>query len=129
LKVEYARERPTVIFDPEAQAADPEASRSLLIRQILLTKSAEWEYEREWRMVFPLTDSKLYPHRVVNRCHLFPLPPKAITSVIIGARAREETKAAIKQALISSATLRHVQISQARIDDSRFGLCFDVVTQ
>ncbi len=129
LKVEYARERPAVIFDPEAHAADPEATRSLLIRQVLLTKSSEWEYEREWRMVLPLTDSKLYPHRVVSRCHLFPLQPEAITAVIIGARATEETKAAIKQALTSSAILRHVQISQARIDDSRFGLCFDVVTR
>lgn len=129
LKVEYVRERPTAIYDPEALKADPEAFTSLAVRQILLTKSSEWEYEREWRMVLPLADLKVYPHRVVNRCHLFPLPPKAITAVVIGARATEETKAAIKQAIDSNAALRHLQISQARIDASRFGLCFDLVTQ
>jgi hypothetical protein len=57
------------------------------------------------------------------------LPPEAITAVFVGARATEETKEAIEQALTSSTILRHVQISQARIDDSRFGLCFDVVTK
>jgi hypothetical protein len=112
-RVEYSRERPAIrVYDPCA-TSDEQLER--LASQLLLTKGKEWEYEREWRMILPLTDTDRHPHATVGRIHLFDLPPDVITAVVVGARASAQTRDAIEHLIHSSSDLQHVIVKHAKV--------------
>lgn len=119
LPVSYRVDRPAVTaYDPSVL---PEHHLDNLVRDVLLTKSAQWSYEREHRMILPLNDFERFPHRIVQeRCHLFPVPPEVITGVVIGARATLSTRAAIARALKENVLLSHVTSRQANVSPARF---------
>lgn len=121
LPVEYAQSRPAITaYDPSIPI---ETHANRLVRQILLTKSVEWKYEREYRMVLPLDDQTSYPHHVTGHdCHLFSVPPEAIAAVIFGARMTSEAKTAIREALSTSPILRTLPVFQAQTSDTEFAL-------
>ena len=119
LRVRYLDERPPVSVR-ELSTMHP-ALWSNVVRDVLLTKGVQWEYEGEYRMVFPLDDQDYYPHPIVaDRYHLFPLPTAAITEVIFGARATSLTKDAVTKAVTGNSQLNHVKLGQAHISETRF---------
>lgn len=67
---------------PKFEVSDPDFLRSLI-----LTKSEDWKYEKEWRMCREGEKS----HQV-NGVYLFRVPTEAIHSVILGVKATEEYK-------------------------------------
>ena len=114
-KVKYSIERPRKI------------SERLDIADIYFTKSLEWEYEQEWRIIRPfdfkrmkdlsdIIDSKLLP------IFLFAFPPACVESVIIGCNASEETKSTIKGVLSERIEYRHVMLYEAEIHKQEFRL-------
>lgn len=119
MKVVYARERPAItMFD---RRADPEQWADKIIEQVLLTKSVDWSYEREWRMLLPLDEPEFHPHEVVaGRYHLFPFPPKMLRRVIIGCRCTEATRAEIFSAVLDNGALGHVGVYEAVTSDRRY---------
>ena len=119
--VTYAENRPAITaYDPTIPI---EEHADRLIREILLTKSVEWAYEVEHRVILPLDDQTLYPHEITqDNCHLFAFPPDAVAAVIFGARVSEGTKATIHKALSVSSDLRTVPTFQARTSDTQFAL-------
>jgi Protein of unknown function (DUF2971) len=119
--ITYTENRPAITaYDPTI-SIEKHADR--LIREILLTKSVEWEYEAEHRVILPLDDQTLYPHEITqDNCHLFAFPPDAVAAVIFGARVTEETRAAIRKALSVSSDLRTVPLFQAKTSDTQFAL-------
>jgi hypothetical protein len=121
LPVEYAENRPAITaYDPTIPI---ETHADRLIRQVLLTKSVEWQYENEYRLILPLDDQASYPHEITEEnCHLFSFPPDAIAAVIFGARITPDTKASIRSALSSNRDLRAVPTFQAKISDTHFAL-------
>lgn len=120
MKVLYSKQRPAIIaFDP---SVGREVYLQRLIRDLLLTKGIDWSYENEWRMILPLDDMNTYPHRIVGRFHLFDVPHTAITAVIIGARATDETKSGIRAALSAASELHHVVVRQAKASDTEYGI-------
>jgi len=119
LPVTYASERPGVtMFDPTLCAED---LGRRYVTDVLLTKSVDWAYEREWRMLLPLNDQKV-PHVVEGGMHLFRVPATAITRVIVGARCMQETRAAILAAIGVDRRLRHIRLAQARLSTSRYSI-------
>ncbi len=75
----------------------------------ILTKSQHWSYECEWRVIdFP----KPSGYRSI--------PPRLISSVILGAKATDETREAIKQLLSGLAWT--VKLYQARMNSDNYGL-------
>ena len=109
-KVSYSEIRPNT---PLNQLRGPD---------IFLMKSKEWEYEQEWRMLLPLDDSDRKIEKTPYDIHLFRLPFEAITSVIVGARAEQETLEKIQSAVSSNPELRHVKIYQMSVHPKRFEL-------
>jgi hypothetical protein len=120
IAVTYARDRPALTM------YTPEPTREFFddaIRGALLTKSVDWSYEREYRVIFPLDDPDTYPHEVVSgRFHLFPIPPDAITGVVIGARASEDVHVAIRTALSANSHLSHVTVRKAEISLDKYAV-------
>jgi len=90
-----------------------------------LTKSNDWSYEKEWRMLLPLECSdKQIMSSPYNR-YLFKVPFSAISSVIIGARATQNTIDNIKEAVSVNAELRHIKVYKMCISENRYELIME----
>jgi hypothetical protein len=117
-KVVYRRRRPEVVaYDPTVAI---EVFWDRLVTELLLTKGDDWAYEQEWRMVVSLDDFTAYPHIVTDRNHLFEFAPTALRRVVIGARARTETREAVRRALRDNAALRHVIMVDASVSETAY---------
>ena len=86
--------------------------------KIFLTKDKLWSYEREWRMLAPLSDAttgKVLPSG--DTVHLFPFPGEIIKSIIIGVRAADEFKARLASLINNKSSFAHIKVLQAQLDD------------
>lgn len=122
-KVVYTAERPAIIaYDP---SLPNEEYGERLIRDVLLTKGLDWEYEQEWRVVLPLDDPQSFPHTVDGRLHLFPLPLTAVTAIILGARVGEATANDIRAVLLGSHDFAHVELRPALTSDTNYAVVIE----
>jgi hypothetical protein len=118
-RVFYSLERPAInVYDLNAASVDEQVER--IATQLLLTKGREWEYEREWRMILPLTDMDHHPHETNGRIHLFDIPGEAVTAVILGARASSETREVVEDLVQSRSDLRHIVVKRAKISHTTY---------
>lgn len=85
-----------VVYSPERPMLTLITAKDL---SALLTKSNDWEYEKEWRMMVDLKDSSEIKMVGGSQYHLFDFPRASIKSVILGCRVSEETKLEIQLAL------------------------------
>ncbi len=85
-----------------------------------LVKSVHWSYEREWRIIHPLSDSSTIIPDEPFDIHLFTFPPDALQAIIVGARATDKTKNEILNAIASNNAMSHVKIKYAKPDQSHF---------
>ena len=93
--------------------------------ELLLTKSKEWEYEQEWRIIDSLFSADGEAARDEPNCWPFLFRPEAVCEVIIGCRfgdSHERVNAVLQEARCS-----HVEFLQAKLDERRFGLVFSKV--
>jgi hypothetical protein len=89
---------------------------------IFLVKSVDWEYEQEWRIIFPLENAvEVIPTESLPVC-LFAFPPEAVIEVIFGSRMHETNKSAIRNILRSSKKFSQVEIFNALPHEWEFGL-------
>ena len=95
---------------------------------VFLTKSSEWAYEREWRMLAPLERAEAHIPGVPHDVYLFRIPPEAICGVILGCRTTNHTKDGIRRLISERADLRHIRVQQARPDEQEFALRYDDVS-
>lgn len=112
-RVQYKRERPHTQID------------SFRSPRTLLTKSVDWRYEREWRM---LVDFSRFAHDVVREAgqeiHLVAIPPSCITGVILGARMADEIRDEVCAFVASEPRYSHVTVRCAELDPTRFDVIF-----
>jgi ankyrin repeat protein len=109
-RVSYTENRPT--FTPDGpQPPDP-----------VFVKSAEWAYEKEWRVVRQLADTK----KVVQvksspfPIYLFTLPQEAFDSVIFGCRAPSALQEECRRLLEKDRKMSHVRLLEAFPSHDRF---------
>lgn len=95
-KVRYAVERPSKITFEE-----------ITNDELLLTKSKEWEYEQEWRILDSLfsADGETLAH--APNCWPFIFRPEAVKEVIVGCRASSKFVAEI-EAILDKPPYEHV---------------------
>jgi hypothetical protein len=112
-RVIYSEERPSGILG------------SLSVEKAYLTKSPEWAYEREWRVLQRANNaSEVLDHSM----HLFSFPETAVVEVILGARSTEATKAAMLEVLSDKAAWGHVALMQATVDERHYRLNYGAIT-
>ena len=83
---------------------------------LLVTKGTQWSYEREWRMLVPLSDATRTFTVGGDAIHLFAVPSDVLKGIILGAHATQTTEVAIRNILNDRPELNHVQLSRAVID-------------
>lgn len=108
--VRYTAERPQI----------PESDEILF--EHFFTKSPEWAYEEEFRIVRRLNSSVKKIESDPMPVHLFELPPSAIRRVIFGARVPPAQRASLIAETNILPALSHVGYWEAVIDPHRFKL-------
>jgi phage replication-related protein YjqB (UPF0714/DUF867 family) len=109
-KVAYTTQRPRVNL-MRANSTD-----------IFLTKSLEWQYEDEYRVLMPLEEADELRTQKGDPIHLFSIPPNCITGVILGARIDEYNKRELGRFLQSDDRYEHVLLSEAALNEEEFRL-------
>ena len=89
--------------------------------ELFLVKSSKWKYEVEWRMLLPLSDSAELIDKDPYPIHLFKFPAKAVERIVLGAKISDENKRIIKS-LMGDRKFSHVELCQARLDSSSYGI-------
>jgi Protein of unknown function (DUF2971) len=112
-KVNYAMERPLTAMTDEAIGID-----------VFCTKSQEWQYEQEWRMMVALDDCTKKIAVAPNALYLFALPPECVTGIILGCRTTSATKTRVVELLRSDSRYRHLNMRDAVTHAARFALRF-----
>jgi len=85
--------------------------------QTLITKSPEWEYEREWRFIRTINLLR----KVSDDVYVADIPPEAIKRVILGARFPAHRLPDVMKH-IKDGELKHVVVEKAVMIPNRFGL-------
>jgi hypothetical protein len=85
-----------------------------------LTKSEDWIYEEEYRMLMPLTEAT---QTIEDKIFLYKFPKQAISSIYLGANMTDENKNKIKE-LVNIPENKHIKIFQARVAEKTFELEF-----
>lgn len=107
--VEYVKQRPSLHVDMIKNA-------NAEIPDFLFSKSGDWIYEREWRIIrFLKYANKVFPKNV----YLFKVPPTAIRQVIVGFKAGDH----LKETLLAASKdpeLAHVEFTKAVVSRTKF---------
>jgi len=88
---------------------------------VFLTKSPEWAYEHEWRLIRLLSEASRVVDQQPYPVCLFAIPSTVIAAVILGACMPESKKAEIVS-LCSQLNLKHITIHHARLNRNSFAL-------
>ena len=112
-KVVYSRRRPRVVLSEARAPAGIFSER--LAHEFFFTKSEDWAYESEWRLVLPLDPE----YGASGEPHVR-LPEGLLTTVIIGSRASEEDRARVAELIAADEFFRGVELLQASPSDEEF---------
>lgn len=115
MKLEYKNERPFLdLFNPSPE--DLEQYQNEFISALLFSKSEDWVYEKEWRMLLRSKEADKYKKK---DCYLFKIPVESVKSVILGSRITEKNKSKITKTL-KKERYKHIQLKQAVIDPDKY---------
>jgi hypothetical protein len=79
--------------------------------EVLYSKRRYWEYEREWRIIRPLVEGWHPPKD--EEIHLFRIPPTALTGVIVGSSATQDSSGELVRIIKSNPDLAHLRVGCA----------------
>ena len=111
-KVKYVERRPNL---PMIQ---------LTGENILLTKSSQWAYENEWRILRPLQEADKVIEDSIHPIHLFSFPPEIIRTIILGDRISAGLKDRIIQIVSDKEKYTSIEVLQATQDEQEYKLNF-----
>ena len=93
----------------------PDTAQTLL--PLVLTKSTEWKYEKEWRLV------RVVANEGQSLFADVPFSPRSLSRIFLGCRISIRNRHAIER--LATRDYAHVEIHQARQSQTRFTLEFD----
>lgn len=102
---------------PVCYVADREPTYFLSAKddEVLYTKTIEWEFEKEWRIIrgFKGAKVKVGPDDYGKDVFLFEIPPSAIRAVVLGYRTTPEDEKKMREIVSGNANLKHAGFSRA----------------
>ncbi len=91
--------------------------------QVFLRKSPEWSYEREWRVVRPLSEaSEVVPREGLAPIYIFDVPVAAIKIVITGAMMAADEYQNICSYCASSEATKHISLHHMQLSKEEYTL-------
>jgi Protein of unknown function (DUF2971) len=123
-KVKYSSERPK--FDPliDMSLIDDLTDEDAIsfFDKMFFTKSQEWDYEEEWRMIKGLKRADRILELPTENVYLFSIPPSCIVSIILGQRMDSETRQQVIEFSRTDKRYTHVSVFQARSSTDKFAI-------
>jgi hypothetical protein len=122
LKVKYSDEYPIFGTDDDWRNVVKTGQFPDLVRvynELLLTKSTDWQYENEWRMIFPR------PEDTGKKSVFLGFHQEEIESIFLGCRMSGENK--VQLISLARSKYPNAKIFQARKSKTEFRLHFDEV--
>jgi hypothetical protein len=121
--VRYETMMPALATCPEDMVSVAFGEKSLRMEdeydKLFLTKSAEWSYEKEWRIIWHSRE------KVPMLYDDYPFNPLEISSICLGCKMSDENRTDIRNLI--SHDFRHVHLLQAEKDALNFKLNFSVI--
>lgn len=107
-QVRYVVDREPMYFASKEDAATRDEA-------VLYTKTIEWEFEEEWRIIRGFKEAKEMKGQDTyqNEIFLFEIPPSAIRAVILGYRTTPQREKELREIVNTNANLRHVAFRRA----------------
>lgn len=90
----------------------------------LLTKSPDWAYEREWRVLKPIQFAIPPEEAPIPISGLFDLPADAVEEIYMGARVSEPTRRELLSLVHDEPRYQHCKVYQAELHANQFALTF-----
>jgi hypothetical protein len=109
LPVCYQEERPIVSFYRDELEAQ--------LRKSLLTKSQDWAYEREWRIILKNRQAQPY----------YPFDASLVGAVYLGCRITHDKREMVKRWLSQGVYSKPPKLFQAKVSETRYALTFNPV--
>lgn len=123
-KVKYETLRPDIkLYDA---ASTEEEMIAYLAEKILLTKSLDWAYENELRMILPLNETTRVIETESQEIHLRHFEASAITAIYLGVNTSENSRHEIIN-LLSEPRYRHVQLYLASLSQTHYKIDFTLL--
>jgi hypothetical protein len=110
--VEYSSTRPSAY------------GNALTFKQEFLTKSQDWSYECEHRIIRFLDECNSMTSD--GQYHLFAFPPECVKEVVLGANMETNERTKI-QTILNAPDWHHITLRQARLDKQEFKLHYDIL--
>lgn len=94
-----------------------------------LSKNQDWEYEREWRMLLPESQSQEKIHHEGLTFDLYAFPPNAIKSVILGCNIHDSVESKLKSIIIEDKDYSHIKLFKCYRSNERYELIITPVIE
>jgi len=117
--VRYVKDR--IIYDATWLRNDPKMAE--FDNELIFSKNADWEYEKELRMCATLSQLDKHPLSNGSLGYFLQLPPEVIGSVTLGARCTKALELKVLSAL-KKHKLSHVRIERAQLHENKFEMQF-----
>lgn len=129
-RIRYCSERPK--FDPlidMSRLEEMENSEYFIswMDKVFFTKSQEWEYEQEWRIINSLKHADKILTVPSGDVYLFHLPSSCIEGVILGQNMAPDKKEKIIEFMSFDDRYKHTQLLQARSSTAEFKIEFSEI--
>jgi len=95
---------------------------------VLLTKSKDWEYEQEWRMILPLDECKKRISKKPYDICLFSFPSSVIKSIIMGCRMTLANKNKLRRIIKDISEYAHVKLFETHLEKDKYNIYIKEVT-
>ena len=86
--------------------------------ELFLTKSQDWAYEKEWRMMIPIADCQEASPGV----HVQSYPPECLEMVVLGANSSAEFRQQVVRTLRETDDFAHVRVFLAKLHAQEYVL-------
>lgn len=108
-----------VIYSDDRLKCDCTSEAMSLPDELVSTKLKDWHYEKEWRVVRDREAADYQIRSEAGEVSLFNIDPRAISQIIVGARASGSTRDRLREAIESNAALGHVRLRYAELNSGR----------
>ena len=120
-RVNYSTTRPALDISEETKPGDPKAMEQII--KCLTTKSADWSYEQEFRIILPLSNLHVAKRVIEGKnVHFIPMPNQ-LREVILGYDFYEQDKELIRD-IIRIEYDWPISIKQAKLSSNSFEMEF-----
>ena len=110
-RVEYSQKRP--VLSPSTRDTP----------KVFLRKSTEWAYEKEWRLIRPLSEAyECVPRDGCQPVYLFDVPVDSIRMVITGSQMLPGDYQGLCALCTESPVLSHIKIHHAQLSQEEYAL-------